>query len=189
MFEHVGRANLQTYVRQVSDLLRPGGLFLNHGILILEKEVRPGLVERLATLIWRQKTFMHQHVSPDGELVYTHEVLAHAELLGLDTRDVEGLREHYAMTLRHWVRRLEDHHEQAVASVGETGYRVWRFYMGGCAWAFSTGRIGLSQMLFSKPGPPGPVRLPFSRADLYRPLTKPISPTEPAGWDDPGRQF
>ena len=167
MFEHVGRANLQAYVQQVYRLLKPGGLILNHGIVVVEAAVPPSAVEQLARLVFRQKTFMHQYVFPDGELVYTHEVLAHAERLGFETRDIESLREHYAMTLRHWVKRLEDHHAEAVTSVGETGYRVWRFYMGGCAWAFSTGRIGLSQMLFSKPG--GCSSLPLSRADLYRP--------------------
>ena len=171
MFEHVGRAHLQQYVAQVYTLLKPGGLFLNHGIVIAEKTVSPGTLERLAGLIWRQKTFMQQYVFPDGELVYTHEVLAHAERLGFETRDVESLREHYALTLRHWVRRLEARHAEAVASVGESGYRIWRFYMGGCAWAFSTGRIGLSQMLFSRPDARGRSGLPLSRADLYRPST------------------
>jgi cyclopropane-fatty-acyl-phospholipid synthase len=172
MFEHVGRANLQGYIQQAYSLLKPGGLFLNHGIVVVEAAVPPGAVEQLARVLFPQKTFMHQYVFPDGELVYTHEVMAHAERLGFETRDVESLREHYAMTLRHWVRRLEDHHAEAVASVGETGYRVWRFYMGGCAWAFSTGRIGLSQMLFSKPGLPGRSSFPLSRADLYRPSVK-----------------
>jgi cyclopropane-fatty-acyl-phospholipid synthase len=167
MFEHVGRAHLHEYVQQVYRLLRPGGLFLNHGIVVVEKDVPPHPIEQLARQIWRQKTFMHQYVFPDGELVYTHEVLAHAERLGFETRDIESLREHYALTLRHWVRRLEDHHDEAVASVGEVGYRVWRFYMGGCAWAFSTGRIGLSQMLFSKPDARGQSGLPLTRADLY----------------------
>ncbi|MGY2894429.1 class I SAM-dependent methyltransferase [Deinococcus sp. UYEF24] len=168
MFEHVGRARLQEYVHQVYGLLKPGGLFLNHGIVVVEKDVPPGAVEQLARLVFPQKTFMHQYVFPDGELVYTHEVLSHAERLGFETRDIESLREHYALTLRHWVKRLEDHHAEAVASVGETGYRVWRFYMGGCAWAFSTGRIGLSQMLFSKPDARGQSGLPLTRADLYR---------------------
>ena len=27
---------------------------------------------------------------------------------GFEVRDVESLREHYALTLRHWVRRLEE---------------------------------------------------------------------------------
>ncbi|GGR23125.1 cyclopropane-fatty-acyl-phospholipid synthase [Deinococcus ruber] len=168
MFEHVGRAHLQQYVAQVYTLLKPGGLFLNHGIVIAEKTVSPSPLERLAGLIWREKTFMQQYVFPDGELVYTHEVLAHAERLGFETRDIESLREHYALTLQHWVRRLEARHAAVVASVGETGYRIWRFYMSGCVWAFNTGRIGLSQMLFSKPDARGRSGLPLSRADLYR---------------------
>ena len=32
MFEHVGLANLPAYLATVMRVLRPGGLFLNHGI-------------------------------------------------------------------------------------------------------------------------------------------------------------
>jgi cyclopropane-fatty-acyl-phospholipid synthase len=38
---------------------------------------------------------------------------------GFEVRDVESLREHYALTLRHWVRRLEAHHLQALDFVSE----------------------------------------------------------------------
>lgn len=37
MYEDAGRANRQTYVRQVNDLLRTGGLFLNHGVVTVER--------------------------------------------------------------------------------------------------------------------------------------------------------
>ena len=168
MFEHVGRANMAAYIEQVYKLLKPGGLFLNHGIVVVEADRPPGTIERASRLVMKQKTFMHQYVFPDGELVYTHEVMSHAERLGFETRDIESLREHYTLTLRQWVARLEAHHQEAVASVGEVGYRVWRFYMSGCAWAFDTGRIGLSQMLFSKPDARGQSHLPLTRADVYR---------------------
>ena len=35
--------------------------------------------------------------------------LRYAEAVGFEVRDVESLREHYALTLRHWARRLERH--------------------------------------------------------------------------------
>ena len=34
MFEHVGRANMATYAQRLHDLLRPGGMALNHGITL-----------------------------------------------------------------------------------------------------------------------------------------------------------
>ena len=45
MFEHVGRAHLQEYVQQVYRLLKPGGLFLNHGIVVVEADRPPGAVD------------------------------------------------------------------------------------------------------------------------------------------------
>ena len=67
-----------------------------------------------------------------------------------ETRDVESLREHYALTLRRWVRRLERRHEEAAQVAGEHAYRVWRLYMAGSARAFAMGRIGIVQALFGR---------------------------------------
>jgi cyclopropane-fatty-acyl-phospholipid synthase len=33
MYEHVGERNLSDYFRTISKLLRPGGIFLNHGVV------------------------------------------------------------------------------------------------------------------------------------------------------------
>ena len=64
--------------------------------------------------------------------------------------DVEALRPHYALTLRHWVARLEQHHEQALEYVSESTFRVWRLYMAACALEFESGEIGIYQVLASK---------------------------------------
>jgi len=52
-----------------------------------------------------------------------------AEEAGFEVRDVESLREHYALTLRHWVRRLEAGHAEALRHVDEPTWRVWRLYL------------------------------------------------------------
>ncbi|HEX9068846.1 MAG TPA: class I SAM-dependent methyltransferase [Ktedonobacterales bacterium] len=70
--------------------------------------------------------------------------------------------------MRHWVRRLEAHHEEARELVGEPTYRVWRLYMSGAAHSFVIGRNQLIQALFSKAGPDGASELPLTREDLYR---------------------
>ena len=103
---------------------------------------------------------------PDGELVPLHTTVRAAEEAGFEVRDVESLREHYAMTLQHWVRRLEAHHQEAVAETDETTYRVWRLYMAGSAHRFRRGKLNLFQTLLAKPEN-GSVSLPLTRKDLY----------------------
>ena len=81
--------------------------------------------------------------------------------------DAEALRPHYALTLRHWVNRLQAHRDEALNHVNEATYRVWRLYMAACALQFEEGGIGVYQILAAKRGGrPSPVPLP--RRDLYR---------------------
>lgn len=164
MVEHVGQARLPDYYSAVHRLLAPGGLFLNHGIVSLTHGESGS---RLATAARRWGSFIERYVFPDGELLPPASLIAPAEAACLETRDVESLREHYALTLRHWVRRLEEHRATAVALVGEQAYRVWRLYMAGSAHAFASGRIGIVQVLLGKRDPNGQLRLPLARRDLY----------------------
>jgi cyclopropane-fatty-acyl-phospholipid synthase len=155
MFEHVGESHLPEYFEHVWKLLRSGGVFLNHGIA--------------ASAIFRRKgpSFIDKYVFPDGGLVPIGTTVRLAEACGFEVRDVESLREHYARTLRHWVRRLESRYADAKRITNETVYRIWRIYMAGSAWAFAKGRVNLYQVLFSKPDH-GETRLPLTRADWYR---------------------
>jgi cyclopropane-fatty-acyl-phospholipid synthase len=84
----------------------------------------------------------------------------------LEVRDVENLREHYALTLRHWVSRLEARKEEAIAIAGESVYRTWRLYMTSSALEFDRGSINVNQTLFSKPKP-GEHTVPLTRSHLY----------------------
>jgi cyclopropane-fatty-acyl-phospholipid synthase len=167
MVEHVGRAQLKPYFSSVFRLLHPGGLFLNHGITWVAEPEQGGLSRLLPRWDWREGTFMDRYVFPDGDLVSLDMVIAAAESSGFDTRDVENLREHYAMTLRHWIGRLESSAEAIIDLVGERTYRTWRLYMSGCASRFAAGRMALNQVLLAKPEPGGRVSLPLTRADLY----------------------
>jgi cyclopropane-fatty-acyl-phospholipid synthase len=156
MFEHVGAAMLPTYFAQALRLLRPGGVFLSHGI-----------ASRATDQLQHGPSFSDTYVFPDGELVPINVTLRTAEAAGLEVRDVESLREHYALTLRHWVRRLEAHHEQALAFVDEPTYRVWRLFMSGSAHGFTTGQLNVYQTLLSKPNEDGGSGLPLTRTDWY----------------------
>jgi cyclopropane-fatty-acyl-phospholipid synthase len=142
-------------------------LFLNHGIVTLSSPPAPLRV--LERSLSRRTSFIQRYVFPDGELVPPADVLRLAEAAGFETRDLESLREHYALTLRRWVGRLEQHHDEATRIAGEKTYRIWRLYMSGSARAFATGRIGVIQTLFSKNDETGLSWLPLTRGDVYRP--------------------
>ena len=138
------------------NILRPGGAFLNHGIAS-NATVKPR----------KGPTFFQRYVFLDGELTPINVSLNAAEETGFEVRDVESLREHYALTLRHWVRRLEKHHQQALEFVTEPTYRVWRLFMSGSAHGFSTGRLNVYQSLLVKQRGRGVSGLPFTRSDWY----------------------
>ncbi len=157
MFEHVGRSRFAQYFRAAYDALRPGGLFLNHAIA---EESRRQRLRPASDLIER-------FIFPDGELVAVSEGLGVAERAGFEVRDVENLREHYARTLREWVKNLERNRAAAIAAAGEASYRLWRLYMAGSAQGFRTGRLGVYQSLLARPHADGRVDLPSTRRDLY----------------------
>jgi cyclopropane-fatty-acyl-phospholipid synthase len=157
MFEHVGLKNLPTYFRVVRQLLKPGGLFLNHGITNDEE----GGQKTVGT------EFIQRYVFPDGELDSVSNVQRVMEQNGFEICDVEALRAHYALTLRYWVGRLEERREEALAHVSESTYRVWRLYMAACAAQFEHGAIGVYQILAAN-RQDGLVGLPLTRQDIYQ---------------------
>lgn len=156
MFEHVGLKNLPLYFGTVHRLLKPSGLFLNHGITHEEA----GWDRNLST------QFINRYVFPDGQLDNVSNIQRHMEEARFEIADVEALRSHYALTLRAWVERLEKRHARALEYVSEATYRVWRLYMAACALEFESGHIGIYQILASKRGP-GHARLPLTRRHLY----------------------
>ncbi|MGZ6967988.1 MAG: class I SAM-dependent methyltransferase, partial [Acidimicrobiia bacterium] len=66
-------------------------------------------------------------------------------------RHLESLREHYALTLRAWVRNLEADWDRAVTLAGAGRARVWRLYMAACAITFEEGSNQIHQILAVKP--------------------------------------
>jgi cyclopropane-fatty-acyl-phospholipid synthase len=155
MVEHVGEDMLSEYFRCAWRLLRPGGVFLNHGIAFSFSQRQ-----------FRGPSFFDRHVFPDGELVPLSVTLRAAEASGFEVRDIEGLREHYRLTLQHWLAGLEAQYERARALPDEVTYRVWRLYMAAAAHQFATGRTTIYQTLLSKPRG-GDSDLPLTRADWY----------------------
>jgi cyclopropane-fatty-acyl-phospholipid synthase len=155
MFEHVGESRLEEYFDRAWRLLRPGGVFLNHGIAF-----------GTAGPSHHGPSFIDQYVFPDGDLVPISTTLRVAEGCGFEARDVESLREHYVLTLRHWVRRLEANYVRARQIVDEVTFRIWRLYLWGSAYWFRVGRNNVYQALLVKPDG-GTSGMPLTRTDWY----------------------
>ncbi len=149
MFEHVGSEHLRLYFEHLHSLLVPGGRLLNHQI-----GRRPGPdskvpLKRERTAVHR-RGFVHRYVFPNGELHEIGSLVSGIQRTGFEVRHVESLREHYALTLRHWVNNLDNNWTRAVELVGEGRARVWRLYMAGSSSQFSRGTIEVHQVLAAK---------------------------------------
>ncbi|MFD8808442.1 class I SAM-dependent methyltransferase [Streptomyces sp. NPDC059597] len=152
MAEHVGAERYLDYARDLYGLLKPGGRLLNHQIAR-----RPQGDESA----YEVDRFIDAYVFPDGELAPLGTTVTQLERAGFEVRDVEVLREHYALTLRAWVTRLEEDWERAVRLAGDGRARVWRLYMAASALAFERNRIGVNQVLAVRTPEPGTSGLPL----------------------------
>jgi cyclopropane-fatty-acyl-phospholipid synthase len=151
MFEHVGSERTAEYFATLKSLLPAHGRLMNHAIS------SPG-----GSLIGK-RSFIGRYVFPDGELLDVGDTVLAMERAGFEVRDVEALREHYALTLRQWVANLEDDWEHAVELVGVRRARVWRLYMAASALGFEDGGIGLHQVLGVVPEAGGAAAMPGNR--------------------------
>ncbi|WP_433700276.1 class I SAM-dependent methyltransferase [Nocardiopsis sp. CA-288880] len=135
--EHIGARNLDAYFASLYAKLVPGGRLLNHSITRPRNNLRPmdtgGVINR--------------YVFPDGELEGAGRIQTAMNDAGFEIRHQENLREHYALTLRHWGANLERNWDEAVAEVGEGTARVWRLYMAGSVLGFERDVVQLHQIL------------------------------------------
>ena len=177
MFEHVGHAQMVRYFQTVRNLLRPGGLLMNHGIT-------SGGVDN-AQLGAGMGDFIEQYIFPGGELLHISTVLHDMALGGLEMVDTENLRPHYAKTLWAWSDALESQLDVAASILnqqygpdkGGRALRAYRLYLAGCALGFERGWIALHQMLATRPNGdlqsgtmPGAQSIyPFTRDYIYAP--------------------
>ena len=135
MSEHVGNEHLDRYFQIIRAVLPDHGRLLNHAI------------SSIGGSKLSKNSFAYRYVFPDGELIDLGRTIESMQRAGFEVRDVESLREHYATTLRHWVRNLEASWDTAVQIAGMERARVWRLYMAASAVGFTGGGLNLHQVL------------------------------------------
>ena len=161
MAEAIGSKNYDLYFSTINRLLVDKGLFLNHAISRKAKKKKSKFSAR------PEQRALLKYIFPGGELDDLGNTIAAMERHKFEIMDVEGWREHYQLTTKLWLERLENNREKAVALVGEDVYLIWTAYLAGCSLAFQRGSARLYQTLVSK-NPKGPANLPPSRQDLYQ---------------------
>ncbi|HYB23351.1 MAG TPA: cyclopropane-fatty-acyl-phospholipid synthase family protein [Solirubrobacteraceae bacterium] len=140
MSEHVGENQIDVYARTLFALLRPGGKLLNHAIAQLDPKAKP-----------LEDLFSTRYVFPDGEPLPLSRVQLALERAGFWTGHVEGFREDYAVTLRHWAQRLDEHLPQAEALAGVERARIWRLYLRSARRGFEAGDLAVYQIRTRRP--------------------------------------
>jgi cyclopropane-fatty-acyl-phospholipid synthase len=123
MFEHVGLSYYGSFFDQVAKLLKPDGVALLHSI---------GRFDGPGTM----SPFITKYIFPGTYVPALSEVLPVVERKRLLTTDIEILRLHYAMTLRHWRQRFRANWDTAVARFGERFCRMWECYFAMCEVGF-----------------------------------------------------
>ncbi|MEW6759429.1 MAG: cyclopropane-fatty-acyl-phospholipid synthase family protein [Pseudomonadota bacterium] len=158
MFEHVGVQHLPAYFSTINSLLEDDGVVMNHGITTTN-------VDNSATP-YGGGDFIDQYVFPHGELAHLATVVRTMQEGGLEVRDVENLRRHYARTCAAWTDNFEANAERIRKLTDEKRFRIWHVYLAGCAYAFAHDRISLYQIVCGKAGQ-DPAQIPWSRRYMY----------------------
>ena len=158
MFEHVGLQQLPAYFEKIGALLAPDGVVMNHGITTTDVDARAtpyGVGE-----------FIGQYVFPHGELAHLSTVVKAMQQGGLEVRDIENLRRHYARTCTLWTEHFENRMDAIGALTDARRVRIWHIYLAGCAYAFAHDWISLYQIVGAKAGK-DPAQIPWSRGYMY----------------------
>ena len=144
MIEAVGYQYYDTYFRQCSDLLKPGGRMLLQAITIADQRYEGAR---------KAVDFIQRYIFP-GSCIPSVAVICDAIARVTDLRlvNLHDIGFDYAATLRLWRENMMAN----LARVRALGYpdefiRMWEFYFCYCEGGFAEGVLGDAQMLFAKP--------------------------------------
>jgi cyclopropane-fatty-acyl-phospholipid synthase len=138
MGEHVGAEQYPRFCAALYDHVRPGGAVL------IQQMSRSGRAPGGGP-------FIESFIAPDMHMRPVGETVSLLEQAGLEVRSVEAMREHYVRTIRAWQQNYAARRPQIVEWLTPEQIRVWRLYLAGGALAFEQGRMGVDQILATRP--------------------------------------
>jgi cyclopropane-fatty-acyl-phospholipid synthase len=138
MLEHVGPKNYRQYMQVVARSLREGGVFLCQSIAGNYSS-------------WYSDPWVARYIFPNSMLPSPAQVAKAAEKLFV-LEDVQNFGADYEKTLKAWERNFTRSWHRFEDRYGGRFYRMWRFYLLGCAGGFRARSLQLFQFLLSKGG-------------------------------------
>ena len=127
MFEHVGARHYDEFFAKCRELLKPDGVMLLHTI------------GKLGEASNSPDPFTDKWIFPGYYLPSLSDMTTASQKVRLIASDVENLRLHYALTLRHWLDRAMNARARIEAMYDERFFRMWEFYLAGGIVMFENG--------------------------------------------------
>jgi cyclopropane-fatty-acyl-phospholipid synthase len=141
MGEHVGDAQYPRFCASLYRRLKPGGRLL---IQQMSRQGRkPG-----------GGPFIESYIAPDMSMRPVGDTIKLIENAGFEVTGVQAMREHYVRTIRAWADNFERNLPAITQLLPPEQVRIWRLYLAGGALAFEEGRMGVDQILATKPAKP-----------------------------------
>lgn len=150
MLEHVGLDNYRQLGEVIGRCLHAEGRGLIHSI---------GRNYPAPLNAWTER-----RIFPGAQPPSIRQMMEIFEHQNLCVLDLENIRLHYAVTLRHWLERYEEHVDTVREMFDERFVRMWRLYLAASVAAFEYGALQLFQVLFA-PGRSNTV--PWTREYQY----------------------
>ena len=150
MFEHVGIKYFREYLKKTYDLLKDTGVFLLHTI------GQRGVPT--ATSPWIRK-----YIFPGGYIPSLSDIIHETEKLNINITDIEILRLHYAHTLTHWYKNVQNNKDQIIKMFDDRFYRMWEFYLLASKYSF----VNMGNVVFQIQIAKNIDNLPLTRNYMY----------------------
>jgi len=137
MFEHVGKAQFETFFLSCANLLTDDGTMLLHTI---GRMGSPGMTD----------AFTRKYIFPGGYIPALSETMIASEKYRLMATDIEILRLHYAKTIRQWYANCMTHRDAIIDMYDQRFFNMWTFYLAGAATVFEHGGMCNFQIQYSR---------------------------------------
>jgi cyclopropane-fatty-acyl-phospholipid synthase len=138
MGEHVGDAQYPRFCAALYRRLKPGGR------LLIQQMSRSGKAPGGGP-------FIESYITPDMDMRPVGDTIKLIEQAGFEVTGVQAMREHYVRTIRAWAENFERNLPAIAELLSPEQVRVWRLYLAGGALAFEQGRMGVDQILATRP--------------------------------------
>jgi cyclopropane-fatty-acyl-phospholipid synthase len=138
LMEHVGPKNYRGYFELVERLLAPGGVGFVHTIC----------GNRVSAHI---EPWFDKYIFPNAVLPHPGALIAAMEAKFV-IEDLHNIGEHYDPTLMAWWQNFDAAWPRLEAKYGPRFYRMWKYYLLGCAGGFRVRETQLCQFVFTRIG-------------------------------------